>query len=87
MKSVIHIDQFYYPETLKLMFITNASWVIKTIWKLVSPWIDPITKESIIFGSDQVTTQIDKDQLPRFLGGTCKCVECLVTPFIPGDGM
>lgn len=32
MKSVIHIDQFYYPETLKLMFITNASWVFKTIW-------------------------------------------------------
>jgi len=86
MKSVIHIDQDYYPETLKLMFITNASWIIKTVWALVSPWIDPITKANIKWGSSELEKYIDKDQLPRFLGGTCRCKECFVTEFIPGEG-
>lgn len=47
MKAAINIDQEYYPEMLVKMFIVNAPWVVKALWKMVSPWIDPITKEKV----------------------------------------
>jgi len=85
-KQVINIDQNMYPETLYIMVITNYSFVFKAIWAVASLWIDPITKSRILWGKDELVKYIDKDQLPKFLGGTCKCAKCLVTPFIPGDG-
>lgn len=87
MKKAIHIDQFYYPETLHKLFITNAGFILKTVWKMVSPFLDPITKSNIFFGAENMDHYVDKSQLPRFLGGTCKCKDgnCLIEPFIPGD--
>ena len=87
MKSFIQIDQEYYPESLYQMVITNAGWVVKTLWAMVSPFIDPLTKERIKFGEKHLTEIIDVEQIPKFLGGKCKCEKCLYTPFVAGyDG-
>lgn len=85
-KQVLNIDQNMYPETLHVMVIVNYSLVFKAIWKIVSPWIDPLTKARILWGKDELAKYIAADQLPQFLGGKCKCAKCLVTPFVPGDG-
>ena len=85
MKRIIHIDQNYYPETLFCMIIVNASWVIKAAWAIISPLLDPLTKERIKFGEKYLEKYISKNNLPKFLNGTCKCKECLVSEFIEGN--
>lgn len=89
MKSFIKIDQEYYPESLFQMVITNAGWVVKTLWAVIAPFIDPITKERIKFGEKHLPEIVDIEQIPKFLGGKCKCKngKCLFEPFVAGyDG-
>jgi len=86
MKSFIQIDQEYYPESLYQMVICNAGWILKTLWAVISPFIDPLTKERIKFGTKHLEEIIDVEQIPRYLGGKCKCAggKCLVAPFEAG---
>jgi len=84
MKSFIKIDQEYYPESLYQMVVTNAGWVVKSLWAVISPWIDPITSQRIKFGQAHLEEFIDIEQIPKFLKGKCKCEKCLETPFIAG---
>ena len=85
-KAALNIDQNYYPETLHKLFIVNSNWIFKGLWKVMSPFIDPLTKERIEWGTDNIHKYIAKDQLPQFLGGTCNCAngDCLKVPF-PGQ--
>jgi len=87
---MIHVDQFYYPETLYTMFIVNAGLMVKTGWAIAGPFLDPITKSNINFGNDKLLQWVDKGQLPKFLGGDCRCKggNCLVSEFVagPSDG-
>jgi len=87
MKQLINIDQFFYPETLHVMVITNSSWVFKALWKICSPWIDPLTKQRIQWGKEALDKFVDKENIPQFLKGACKCKDkkCLTTPFISGN--
>jgi hypothetical protein len=52
--TAVAIDQHYYPETLYKMFIVNAPWIFRALWKIVSPWIDPQTRERICMGGDKL---------------------------------
>lgn len=69
MKAAIAIDQEYYPEMLVKMFIVNAPWVVKALWKMVSPWIDPITREKIIWGADKLKEYLTEENIPAFVKG------------------
>ena len=86
MKSFIQIDQDFYPESLYQMVVTNAGWIVKSLWAIASPFIDPLTKERIKFGEKHLAEIIDVEQIPKFLGGKCKCKDgkCLQEPFVPG---
>src|SRR4051812_41303210 len=59
MKSFIQIDQEYYPESLFQMVVTNAGFIVRSLWALVSPFIDPLTKERIKFGEQHLKDIID----------------------------
>lgn len=74
-RSLMDIDQWYYPEGLDKMYIVNAPFAFRAIWALVSPWLHPRTRAKIqVCGSNYLNelaeNGIDKDQLPDFLGGT-----------------
>jgi len=74
-RSVMDIDQWFYPESLQKMYVVNAPWVFKAIWAIVRPWLHPITQSKIqVCGSaflDELAADgIGKDQLPECLGGT-----------------
>ncbi|ETO06384.1 SEC14 cytosolic factor, partial [Reticulomyxa filosa] len=37
-----------FPETLYKLFIVNASWTFRAIWKIVSNFVDPITYQKVL---------------------------------------
>ena len=67
-----------YPEILGTMYIVNSPTVFPMIWNAVKSMIDPGTRAKIHVVNAKHTREkllevIDPDQLPFFLGGTCKC--------------
>lgn len=79
-KSSSAIAQDYYPEMLGQMFIINAPMLFTSTWKLITPLLDPVTVKKIkILGSkyeSEIFKVIDKENFPKFLGGSCECPEC-----------
>eukprot|EP00826_Nyctotherus_ovalis_P030031 TRINITY_DN2383_c0_g5_i1.p1 TRINITY_DN2383_c0_g5~~TRINITY_DN2383_c0_g5_i1.p1 ORF type:complete len:170 (-),score=32.28 TRINITY_DN2383_c0_g5_i1:167-676(-) len=77
LKIAIQICQDYYPETLGMMYVINVSWIIKTGWWIVKPFLDAKTVAKIrIKGSEyekELLQYVDAENLPKFLGGACEC--------------
>ncbi|UKJ90685.1 phosphatidylinositol/phosphatidylcholine transfer protein [Theileria orientalis] len=76
LSSMSGLTQNYYPENLgKLLFI-NASPVFSAIYTLLSALVDKktLSKISVISSKteslERVAELVEKDQLPKFLGGT-----------------
>nr|CAB3461945.1 unnamed protein product [Digitaria exilis] len=77
---VLHINKIdgdNYPEILHRMFIVNAGSGFRLLWGALRGLIDPNTAEKIeVLGEAyqcRLLEQIDKSQLPDFLGGSCSC--------------
>jgi hypothetical protein len=50
-KKTIHIVQDCYVERLWNVYITNAPILFRSFWAMVKPWLDPVTKNKIVFCS------------------------------------
>ena len=76
-KKMSKCMQDNYPENLYRCFIVNAPAIFTGIWAVTKAFMDERTKKKItIMGSNfhaQILEQIDAENLPDFLGGTCKC--------------
>lgn len=74
-KIATRIAQDYYPEILGKMYILNAGFLFRGIWGVVSVWIDKKTQKKINIisgsGKKELLADIDAENLPEFLGGTC----------------
>jgi hypothetical protein len=59
------------------LFIINTGTIFKFIWSIIKAFIDERTKKKIsIEGTDYIKKLkefVDLENLPTFLGGTCKC--------------
>ncbi|OCF55345.1 hypothetical protein L486_06825 [Kwoniella mangroviensis CBS 10435] len=74
-KSTNHILSNYYPETLGLSVFQNMPWVFKTLINLVWPFVDPITKKKVKFGTiegQEIVKEgdVDPSQLLKDAGGS-----------------
>ena len=74
MKEVLDQLQFYYPEVVKKLYIVNAPMLFRMLWKIVKPWLHPVTVASIdiVGGKFHDTFRkngIPLSQLPQYLGG------------------
>ncbi|GJP57899.1 hypothetical protein CLOP_g17970 [Closterium sp. NIES-67] len=72
--AIIAILQNQYPERLVCLFLIHVPTVFWTLWKLVSPFIDPITKKKFRFLEDKAIQEtllaaIPRKQLPSRYGG------------------
>ena len=47
LREVLQLDQTFYPESLFVLIVVNAGFLIRTIWSIVSPWLDPITLQRV----------------------------------------
>ncbi|KAF8937205.1 CRAL-TRIO domain-containing protein [Dissophora ornata] len=62
-REIIHILSNHYPERLGKGYIIHAPWFFFPFYKLISPFIDPVTKDKINF--------VDmKKQKPRSIAST-----------------
>lgn len=48
-RTVLHILQTHYPERLGAAVITHLPWLLHTFYKLITPFIDPLTRTKMIF--------------------------------------
>lgn len=75
-KTILGIDQNYYPERLKRLFVINVPWYFTTIFALFKPFVDKRTQDKIIvLGTDYMTAleqHIDRAEIPEYFGGESK---------------
>jgi len=63
--------QNHYPESLGKVLVYNSSWLVYGIWKVVRPWLDPITAAKVVFVDKQtITDYISPENLMAEYGGT-----------------
>jgi hypothetical protein len=48
-KKCITIDSAHYPERLKYMFVVNVPSIFTVFWKILKPWVDPVTLSKVSF--------------------------------------
>lgn len=70
-RKVLEILQTYYCERLGKAICVNIPGFFFTFYKLVSPFVDPVTKEKIRFleGKADATSLIPPEQLQKIFGG------------------
>jgi len=72
-KEIVDILQNHYPERLGAAYIMNAPFMFEVFWKMISPFVDPITKQKVSLMSkdfSKLHENVDLDQLEKEYGGT-----------------
>lgn len=67
-RAVLNILQNHNPERLGRALITELPWYVNTFFKLISPFIDPVTKEKMKFNED-MKKWVPTEQLWNAQGG------------------
>lgn len=67
-RQVLGILQTHYPERLGRALVHNVPWVVWGFFKLINPFMDPLTKEKIKFDED-MRKLVDPRQLIKEYGG------------------
>ena len=48
-KQFVDLSAVHYPERLGAYLVIDAPYIFEGLWKLVKPWLDPVTVEKIMF--------------------------------------
>lgn len=67
-RQVLHILQTHYPERLGKALLTNIPWYAWTFLKLIHPFIDPLTREKLVF-DEPFPEYVPGDMLDKDFGG------------------
>lgn len=67
-RQVLHILQTHYPERLGKALLTNIPWLGWTFLKIIQPFIDPLTREKLVF-DQPFPNYVPTDQLDKDFGG------------------
>lgn len=67
-RQTLNILQNHYPERLGRALVGNVPWVIWGFFKMITPFIDPVTKEKIKFNED-FSKYVPRDQLMKDANG------------------
>ncbi|KAJ3066099.1 hypothetical protein HDU98_010591 [Podochytrium sp. JEL0797] len=64
----LDIISSHFPESLGLCLMINPSWYLHVIWKIVSPFVDPVTRSKVCFADtrqqqpQRVKQSVKRDQ-------------------------
>ncbi|KAI9678636.1 MAG: hypothetical protein M1817_005693 [Caeruleum heppii] len=67
-RQALGILQGHYPERLGRSLIINLPWHVNGFFKLITPFIDPLTREKLVFNGD-VRQHVPPEQLWSTMGG------------------
>ncbi|KAI9830469.1 MAG: hypothetical protein M1826_004706 [Phylliscum demangeonii] len=67
-RQTLNILQGHYPERLGRSLIINVPWAVWGFFKLISPFIDPLTREKMKFNED-LRRHVPPEQLWTMMGG------------------
>ncbi|KAK9470532.1 CRAL-TRIO domain-containing protein [Dipodascopsis tothii] len=67
-RQVLHILQTHYPERLGKALVINIPWFVWTFLKIIYPFIDPLTREKLVF-SEPLDKYVPAEQLDVEFGG------------------
>ncbi|KAJ8099285.1 CRAL-TRIO domain-containing protein [Lipomyces tetrasporus] len=67
-RQVLHILQTHYPERLGKALVINIPWFVWTFLKIIYPFIDPLTREKLVF-SEPIDKYVPADHLDTIFGG------------------
>ncbi|KAK6204927.1 Pdr16 phosphatidylinositol transfer protein [Scheffersomyces amazonensis] len=67
-RQVLHILQTHYPERLGKALLTNIPWLGWTFLKIIHPFIDPLTREKLVFDQPFIN-YVPKEQLDKDFNG------------------
>ena len=54
-KNLIYILRDHYPERMLKVYVMDAPTVFRAIWNLIKHFIEPVTKEKIVFLTGEVS--------------------------------
>ncbi len=86
-QQMAEIDQQQYPETLGRLYIINTPSAFPMVWKMVKPWIDPVTASKIhILSSPReyepaLAEFIGVENLPSNYGGVLPELNPTIHPY------
>jgi hypothetical protein len=69
--SCFHILEQQFPERVYKIFMLDAPFIFDALWKIVSPFVDPHTRQKVAFiqGLDPFLQEVDKTIAPEIYGG------------------
>lgn len=69
--DTLSILQNHYPERLFRAYCINPPFIMHGFWAMISPFIDPVTKDKIhmVHDTKELLRAVDKSQLEQGLGG------------------
>lgn len=73
-KDIMGLGSQYYPEGMWKIFIINAPFIFRTVYGMMSPFINPVTKEKIKIIGSKYLKEMEKngipiDSVPKIIGG------------------
>ncbi|KAJ7455385.1 CRAL/TRIO domain-containing protein [Mycena galericulata] len=72
-RAVLNILQDHYPERLGLALILNVPFLLSAFFKLITPFVDPITREKMKFNPQVIQDGIFEPEMvmSQWWGGAC----------------
>ncbi|KAJ9082092.1 Phosphatidylinositol transfer protein (PITP) [Entomophthora muscae] len=74
-RQILSILSQHYPERLSTVIMLEAPWVFMSFFKVISPFIDPVTRSKVHFSTlskkddNHISNFIPKDTLYTAFGG------------------
>lgn len=63
----------YFPKGLSYLLVHEIPWILKPFWHIAKAWIPEEYRQLIKFSNSRTIYEyVDKENLPDFMGGTCK---------------
>ena len=64
LQAVFEVLQSHFPESLSELWFLNTPWLFSGLWRVVSPFIQPATKDKITFLKGQKRAEVLAESIP-----------------------
>lgn len=79
---ILQCLQSYFPETLAVLYLHKAPWILQQAWHMVKWLLDPVVRAKVQFTNhpEELMKEIPSDNLLKYIGGNVDCIFDWVPP-------